>query len=805
MKKPLPGLLALAALLMAVAPGLPDNGETGCLRGIVNTAENQEPLEGVNILLRDTELRAASQPDGHFTICDINPGIYVLDITSIGRKSTKLTHVAIQAGDTTFVSIELAGDLISVQDVLVVGVSKKLERITQAPAAVIKLQPLHLQQFGATGQIPGLFAAEPGIDLVGNGIYDFNLNTRGFNSTLNRRVLVLQDHRETAMAFLLAQEWNSYTYPPESLGNLEFVRGPGSALYGANAFSGVLNIQTPAPEQMQGTAMDIAVGELNTIKGDFRHAGFYESWGYKINVGGARSDTWDQPRNLPDQARFEREYAGVPAEFLPLDDSDVSTVYASGRVDYNLAQGVITAESGIAQAEDQVFVTGIGRVQVDKVLRPWGRLNFTSDRYFVQMDYNGRKTLDGHQQALNSVVTFKENSHDLNFQFQNNFWVKPQQTRLVWGISHRFQHVDTDQTLTPADYNENQSGVYGHLEHRLAPKWTAYLAARLDRSTLHATQLSPKAALVFAPNPDHALRFTLNRAFQTPNYAEFFLQAPYGAPQDLALLEEDIELAIELAQNLPRGSVDLPLDFSLTPRLARGNAKLNVEKVLSAEIGYKGVLTQKLSLAADVYFSSLSDFVTDLLPEVNPAFPSYQLQDDIPETWRQIATQMLTDSLDAGFTTLPDGSHAYVYSYTNAGKVSEWGLELALSYRLTRDLMLRGNYTFFDYDIRDQQVNERLAPNTPKHKFNLGFVYQNRLGFDLNANLRYVDEYEWAAGIFEGVVPSYTVLDVAAGYRMTEKTRFGFAATNLLDNKHFELFGGSVNGRRVLLSLAYQF
>ena len=53
--------------------------------------------------------------------------------------------------------------------------------------------------------------------------------------------------------------------------------------------------------------------------------------------------------------------------------------------------------------------------------------------------------------------------------------------------------------------------------------------------------------------------------------------------------------------------------------LALGNADLKVEKVTGWEFGYKGSLSSKAYVTADVYINELKDFVTDLLPGVNPA------------------------------------------------------------------------------------------------------------------------------------------------------------------------------------------
>ena len=61
-------------------------------------------------------------------------------------------------------------------------------------------------------------------------VNDINLNARGFNSSLNRRVLVLLDGRDLAIALLGNQEWNGLSTPLEDMGRIEMVRGPGSAL-----------------------------------------------------------------------------------------------------------------------------------------------------------------------------------------------------------------------------------------------------------------------------------------------------------------------------------------------------------------------------------------------------------------------------------------------------------------------------------------------------------------------------------------------------------------------------------------------
>src|SRR5918999_1124157 len=113
--------------------------------------------------------------------------------------------------------------------------------------------PQTLQNTSITGQAPLALQTVPGVDVVQSGVNDFNVNARGFNSSLNRRVLTLQDRRDLAIAFLGSQEWNGLAQPLDDLGKVEMVRGPGSALYGANAFSGVVNITTPEAREVLGS------------------------------------------------------------------------------------------------------------------------------------------------------------------------------------------------------------------------------------------------------------------------------------------------------------------------------------------------------------------------------------------------------------------------------------------------------------------------------------------------------------------------------------------------------------------------
>src|SRR5205807_3755904 len=122
------------------------------------------------------------------------------------------------------------------------GASRHNERLIEAPASVTVIGEDTIDGESTPAQLPKLLASAPGVEMVQSGAYDFNVNFRGFNGMVNRRVLVLIDGRDPAGVLLGAQEWGAYGIQPDDLAKIEVIRGPHSALYGSNAFNGVVNM-----------------------------------------------------------------------------------------------------------------------------------------------------------------------------------------------------------------------------------------------------------------------------------------------------------------------------------------------------------------------------------------------------------------------------------------------------------------------------------------------------------------------------------------------------------------------------------
>ncbi|MES2125469.1 MAG: TonB-dependent receptor, partial [Gemmatimonadota bacterium] len=179
---------------------------TGTIRGTVTRSGDNEALAGVQVTVRGYGVATVTNTNGQYLLQRVPGGEQVIVFRWLGYAPLEKT---VMVGGETTVDATLEPRPVSLADIAVTAVSREPERSVEAPAASTSIEPRVLQNVGATGQVPMALAQAPGVDLAQSGVNDFNINARGFNSSLNRRVLTLLDGRDLAIAFLGAQEWSS--------------------------------------------------------------------------------------------------------------------------------------------------------------------------------------------------------------------------------------------------------------------------------------------------------------------------------------------------------------------------------------------------------------------------------------------------------------------------------------------------------------------------------------------------------------------------------------------------------------------
>jgi outer membrane receptor protein involved in Fe transport len=305
---------------------------------------------------------------------------------------------------------------------------------------------------------------------------------------------------------------------------------------------------------------------------------------------------------------------------------------------------------------------------------------------------------------------------------------------------------------------------------------------------------------VYTFNPGHSLRFSYNQAFLTPGYPSLYASLSIRPSVDLSTIENSLSTTYGMV---------LGLGFNDIPVLLLGNENLNPQKITSYEIGYSNILGRKLLFNINYYRNQLKDFFTNWLPLVNPAYGPYVPPSHLPSEIRTAILETLEKNLPPSLfaimsNSLEDDSPIFAAaSLTNAGRANTQGLELSLKYFLNKQLSAYFNYAWFDFDIKEEAKGIRSSPNTPEHSINLGISYiSDRL--DLSMRYRWVDGFLWAGRVYNGIVKSYNIVDLTSNIYFGDGFSIGVNISNLLNHKHYQLFGGDILRRHAVATISYR-
>jgi len=802
------------------------------------TEPDGRPLSGVVVAVQGLGLSVATDATGRYVLSRVPAGQQLLQFRRIGFAAREVT-VIVTAGTPATADAVLDPQPIDLGTVVVEGVSRAPERMIDAPAAVDAVRPATAEPLSITGQVPLALARVPGLDVTQSGMNDFNVNARGFNTMLTRKMLVLQDGRDLATALVIRQTWGALAEPLEDLGRIEVIRGPGSALYGANAYNEVINVTTPPARDVVGTKLTLGGGELGTARADLRHAGVSLNGrlGVRVNLGYTRSDDWTRSRTAKDGSDWKEEYAPTAAtpptspgpERVALNGQTTDaatgralgtpdplvTVYGSARVDYYAAnRSIVTLEGGAAQEENPVFTIGSGRNQARRLVRPWARLAWDAGGSGVSAWYSGFSLPEMVRLASGEPVYTSEAAFHLEGRTSQSF--AREAGRLVVGASVQDNEVNSKGTILGLAYDDRSDQYYGafaQLEYRV--RLVRMIGAvRWDDANLYAPQLSPKAAFVFTPTKNHALRVSVNRAFLTPSLPTLFAASAAGTGvQNLSAIEAQLRADPSVGPALaavPNGT--LFTNSAAVPESSLGNPVLAPQTVTSYEAGYKGQIGWRAFITLDAYAARIENFTTSMLPGVNPMYPRWTAPPEVPAADRATVESAVRNALaprgsavQNGLTRLPDATTAVVLSFANVGTVDEWGVEFGSSISLSRVLTTSASYAWYNSAIRDNVAGNVLSPNTPRNKGVISLTYAGRQGIDVGVDARIVSGYHWTMGLWDGDIPASQMVNLSAGYRINPHLRVFANATNLFDQQHFEVYGGSVIGRRVLAALTSTF
>lgn len=316
------------------------------ISGIVLDKENSEPLIGVNIIVQGSVLGTVTDLDGTFVLSVQAAPPIVLAVSSIGYNSQE-----IEINDTNVMDLEIIlEEAVEIGQEVVVSASRIEERILESPVSIEKMNILDIQNTSADNYYKAI-ANLKGIDVTSSSINFQVYNSRGFSNNGNTRFVQLIDGMDTQAPALNFPVGNLNGPSELDVESIEFIPGPSSALYGPNAFNGVLLINSKNPFEYQGLSafQKIGMNHMNDTQSNYTAQPMYEAsiryakaynnkFAFKVNFSYQVAEDWhgnsDVDRNAlsnpfasfggvnpgADRLHFQGDEAGVNLALLAQSD-----------------------------------------------------------------------------------------------------------------------------------------------------------------------------------------------------------------------------------------------------------------------------------------------------------------------------------------------------------------------------------------------------------------------------------------------------------------------------------------------------
>jgi len=614
---------------------------------------------------------------------------------------------------------------LSVEDLLnveVTSVAKKAQSLNDAPAAAFVISNEDIKRSGSTS-IPDALRLAPGLDVARIDANKWAVSSRGFNGRFANKLLVLIDGRSAYTRSFSGVYWENQDVMMEDIERIEVIRGPGAALWGANAVNGVINIITKSSSKTQGALLNAGGGTEEQGFGSFR---------YGTKFGG---DT------------TARAYV----KGFSRDQNTLQTGGGAGD-GWNKVQGGFRLDSKLSNqdaltVQGDVYQTDVNQLSSYPQLAPPFRFSEKDKNsayggnLLSRLQHTFSPTSDYSLQFYYDTYTRNEGPYDdsrdtLDLDFQHRFALLDWH-EIVWGLNYRFGHdhivgnqIQNGSTLFTINPSSVNDQVYsGFLQDELTlidNKLWLTIGSKFEHNDYSGFEGQPSAKIMWAPYNQHRLWAGISRAVRTPSRVE----------QDFSFLSRVIPL-----QAQPTRPVAL---------IVQGNNGYRSEEVIAYEAGYRTTFSKSVSLDVTGFYNDYRDL-------------RYPLQG--------------TASFNGAYAVLP-------FEWTNNLQGKTYGVEIATVWQMLDWWRWDINYSWLHTHLTNL-ANIRTGIS-PEQRVSLRGALSPQRDIDLDFWLRYVDSNLSVVTFGDTHIKAYVTLDLRAAWRPYKGIELSLVGQNLLAQHHLE-------------------
>lgn len=645
----------------------------------------------------------------------------------------------------------------------VVSASRYGQEPIDSPSTITVLTSEDIRLSGLDN-IPDLLRRVVGVEVMQLSASQPDLSIRGFNRKMSNKVLVLIDGRPIYVDTVGTPLWATIPVTMEEIERIEIIRGPGSAVYGANALTGVVNILTRAPGE-GGSSFTAKGGSQGNYRISALTSGRLDTTSYRVSAEMAQVGRWSTKIDVDDPT--------LPGRFWS-DDTDLDSI-SSKRVQANLridqqflGKGLASLTAGVNKGFTEFYALGLfddyvfdyehHYVRGDAAYGPVHLRTFWNHNRGGVAPWVETATTDRDRKA-----NFSDDVVDIELEGNQEFETGPVKHRLNLGVSYRYKRAQWDY-IGDEPIEQNHFAGFVQEDARIGPVGLV-ASLRLDRHPLIddlSKTISPRGAAIVRLSDTTSVRLTGGTAFRSPTHMESYIDLPQQGSADAVFVT------------------------------IKGDQQLVPERITTVELGAHDESTSFHTADVTLFYNHVNELI--YLTSLEPALNAY---DPVENGW------------SAGTTTFTNLTETY----------DAFGVEAeARAYPLDGlDIYANGTWHLILEDDGTDVVEDM---STSRVKVNAGIAYRTPWRFDVSADVHWVSPQTWRLREFDDsgniVIQSYdlparTILSARAGVRPLDDdtVEIGVSLWNALalatENRFREHPTGQLVGPRVTGEVTWRF
>ena len=663
-----------------------------------------------------------------------------------------------------------------------------IQPIAKAPAVASVITAQQIQAMGARDidqvleTVPGLHVSRSAID---NPLYIF----RGIHADFNPQVLMLINGIPITNLFQGDRNLVWGGMPVEAISRIEVIRGPGSALYGADAFAGVINIVTKGPEEIESNSAGATIGNFGTRDIWLTAEGEKGELAYSAVIELGETDGTDEQIAIDAQSLFDL-LSGTSVSNAP-----GSVNRSEQNIDIRLEALYKKIRLRLGGQIRKDIGDGAGAAET---LNPTNK--FASQRFNIDFTYTEEEL------SKDTSLEFQASYLDTSQEVEGDFILYPPGSTGPFFDPFGAPLFGTfpDGVIGNPEIFENHLRAslrldYKGFKHHSLTMGSGYYHGQIDKVTEEKNfGFNPFTGMIILPGDPLVDVSDTPLVFLTEDKRENH----YLYFQDVWLLDNDWELTAGLRY-------DNYSDFGSTtnPRLAlvwSTTYKLTT-KFLYGEAFRAPSFAQTRAINNPLILGNLN-----LKPE---EIESYEIAFDYrPNYQLTLNTNFFYYNWTDIIQFVPDLSGS-TRTAQNAGEQTGYGMEFEVNWSATDDLTISSNFSIQNSTDETQDV---AASKSPEKQFYLRGDWELPKEWRVNMQANWVMDRNRMFGDARPLIDDYIVVDVSVHKVLTKSFEVGLTINNAFDEDAREPSPNSapmpfipndlpLSGRTILGEIRYKF